>query len=207
MSIDLVRNGYNKIAKRYMEARDQYTNDRYLTMLNNLLKPGSAILDMGCGAGKPVAKFFIYKGHNVIGIDISEKQIKLARRSAPRGRYAVKDISALQKEEYKVDAVISFYTILHIPRETHQELFDKINSFLPEGGLALVTMASSEWEGTEDFYGVEMYFSHYGPDRNKTIIERAGFEVLLDEIDTSGGERHQVVLARKLSDVTSGHPL
>jgi len=198
MSRDLVRKGYNKIAKRYMEVRDQFTNDRYLTMLNNLLKPGSAILDLGCGAGKPVDKFFIYHGHTVIGIDISEKQIKLAKRNAPRARYEIKDIANLRKGEYQVDAVVSFYTILHMPRETHQELFDKINSFLPEGGLALVTMASSEWEGIEDFYGVEMYFSHYGPEKNRAIIETAGFEVLLDEIDTSGGERHQVILARKL---------
>ena len=198
MSKDLVRKGYDKIARKYMEVRDQFTNDRYLMMLNNLLEPGSTILDLGCGAGKPVDKFFIYHGHRVTGIDISEKQIKLAKRNTRRVRYELKDIANLKKEEYQVDAVVSFYTILHLPRETHYELFDKINSFLPEGGLALVTMGSSEWEGIEDFYGVDMYFSHYGPEKNRTIIEKAGFRVLLDEIDTSGGERHQVILARKL---------
>lgn len=197
MSKNLVRKGYNKIAKRYMEVRDQFTNNRYLEKLNNMLEPGSTILDMGCGAGKPIDKFFIYRGHKVIGIDISEKQIKLARKNVPRASYVVKDISNLQKEEYQVDVIVSFYTILHIPRETHPELFEKINSFLPEGGLALVTMGSSEWEGIEDFYGVKMYWSHYGPEKNRAIIERAGFKVILDEIDTRGGERHQVILARK----------
>jgi len=59
-------------------------------------------------------------------------------------------------------------------------------------------MASSEWEGIEDFYGVEMYWSHYGPEKNREIIERAGFEVILDEIDTSNRERHQIILARKI---------
>ena len=181
-----------------MEVRDQFTNDRYLMMLNNLLEPNSKILDLGCGAGKPVDKFFIYHGHNLIGIDISEKQIKLAKRNTPQASYAVKDISDLRKGEYQVDAVVSFYTILHLPRETHPELFDRINSFLPEGGLALVTMASSEWEGIEDFYGVDMYFSHYGTEKNRAIIETAGFKILLDEIDPSRGERHQVILARKM---------
>jgi cyclopropane fatty-acyl-phospholipid synthase-like methyltransferase len=200
MSKDLVRKSYNKIAKRYMAVRDQFTNDRYLMMLNNLLEPNSKILDLGCGAGKPVDKFFIYHGHRVTGIDFSEKQIKLAKRNTPRARYEIKDIASLRKEEYQVDAVVSFYTILHLPRETHRELFDKINSFLPEGGLALVTMGSSEWEGIEDFYGVDMYFSHYAPEKNRAIIETAGFKVLLDEIDTSGGERHQVILARKLGE-------
>ncbi len=197
MSKDVVRTGFNKAAKVYMASRGQFVNDRYLERLDDMLERGSRILDLGCGAGRPIDKFFIYRGHKVTGIDISEKQIKLARRNEPRARYAVKDISNLQKEEYQADAIVSFYTILHIPRETHEELFEKINSFLPEGGLVLVTMGSSEWEGIGDFYGVEMYFSHYGPEKNREILERTGFKVILDEIDTSGGEKHQVILARK----------
>jgi len=197
MSKDIVRKGYDRIAQRYMGVRDQFVNNRYLLNFNSRLKPGSLILDLGCGAGKPIDRFLVNRGHKVIGVDISRKQIKLAKRNVPEARYVAKDISSLRKEEYKVDAVISFYTILHIPRETHQELFYIINSFLPEGGLVLVTMGSSEREGIEDFYGVEMYWSHYDPEKNREIIERAGFEVILDEIDASRIDKHQVIIARK----------
>ena len=201
MSKDLVKQGYNKAAERYLENRDRFKNNKHLEKLNTLLRPGSIILDIGCGAGKPIDKFFIDRGHKVIGIDVSEKQIELAKRNVPQARYVVKDISNLRKGEYQVDAVVSFYTIFHIPRETHEKLFEKINSFLPKGGLVLVTMGSSEWEGTEeDFHGVRMYWSHYGTEKNRKIIERAGFKVILDEIDTSGGERHQFILVRKLRE-------
>jgi len=199
MSKDIVKKGYDRIAQRYMDVRDQFVNNRYLENFNSRLKPASLILDLGCGAGKPIDRILVNRGHKVIGIDISKKQIKLAKRNVPEARYVVKDISSLQKEEYKVDAVISFYTILHIPRETQQELFYIINSFLPEGGLVLVTMGSSEWEGIEDFYGVEMYWSHYGPEKNREIIEKAGFEVILDEIDAIRKEEHQVIIAKKLA--------
>ena len=172
MSQEIVRKGYDKIAVRYMDARDQLVNYRYLERLNNLIMPCSTILDIGCGAGKPIDRFFINKGHRVIGIDISRKQIRLAKRNVPQASYSVKDVSGLQIEEYQVDAIISYYTIIHIPRETHEELFLKINSFLPKGGLVLVTMGSSEWEGIEDFYGVKMYFSHYGPEKNREMIEK-----------------------------------
>ncbi len=194
---ELVRKGYDKIAARYMLVRKQFVNYRYLERLNNLLKPGSVILDLGCGAGKPIDRFFIDRGHSVIGIDISKTQIKMAKRNVPEVRYTVKDISNLKREEYQVDAVVSFYTILHIPRDTHQELLNRINSFLPGDGLALLTMGSSDLEGIEDFYGTKMYFSHYGPEKNKEIVERAGFEVILDEIDANNREKHQVILARK----------
>jgi len=98
MSKDLVRKGYDKIAQRYMDVRKQFINNRYLENLNSRLKPGSIILDLGCGAGKPIDRFFVNRGHKVIGIDISKKQIKLAKRNVPEAKYVVKDISNLQKE-------------------------------------------------------------------------------------------------------------
>lgn len=66
---------------------------------------------------------------------------------------------------------------------------------MPVGGLILVTMGSGEWEGTEeDFHGSKMWWSHYGAEKNKEIVKNAGFEILLDEIDTSGNERHLFIL-------------
>ncbi len=120
----------------------------------------------------------------------------------PQGIYAVKDMSELQSGEYQVDAVIFFYAIFHLPKEVHQELFRKFNSFLRPGGLILVTMGSSEWEGEEDdFHGTRMYWSHYGPEKNREIIKEAGFNIIFDEIDTSSGERHQVILSEKVQNL------
>ncbi len=67
----------------------------------------------------------------------------------------------------------------------------------PVGGLLLITMASSEWEGEEDFHGAPMWWSHYGAEKNRKLVESAGFEVLFDEIDAEGDERHQLLLARR----------
>ena len=198
MSNELVRQGYNIIATKYTGYRNQFKSIKYLEKLNNLLKPDSTILDIGCGSGEPIDKFFIDRGHRVIGIDSSEKQIELARKNVPQARYIIKDMSELVEGEYQVDAVVSFYAIFHIPRENHQELFQMISSFLPEEGWILVSMGSSEGEGTEDdFLGVKMYWSRYGAEKNRNIIESAGFKVILDEIDTSAGERHQIILAHK----------
>lgn len=72
-----------------------------------------------------------------------------------------------------------------------RSLCGTINTFLAEGGCLLVTMGASEWEGAEShFYGVPMWWSHYGPDENQAIIRRAGFEIQLDEIDESKGEQY-----------------
>jgi len=195
---DLIHESYNKIAVDYSIKRDQFKNLKYLEKLNALLKPKSTILDIGCGAGIPIDKYFIEKGHRIIGIDISEKQIELARKNVIKAKFEIKDISKLKENEYQVDAVVSFYTIFHLKKETHADIFKKINSFLPNGGLILITMGSTEWEGIEDdFHGVKMFWSHYDSKKNAEIVKNAEFEIFLDEIDTSGGEKHQIIMARK----------
>ncbi|HUD44090.1 MAG TPA: class I SAM-dependent methyltransferase [Patescibacteria group bacterium] len=199
MSNDFVKQQYNKLAENYSAGRDVYKNDKYLEKLNSLLASNSTILDIGCGAGVPVDKYFLDRGHKIIGIDISEKQIELVTKNLPTGEFKVEDMSELKEREYSVNAVISFYAIFHTPRETHGEILKKVSSFLKTNGLLLITMGSSEWEGKEDnFFGGEMSWSHYGKEKNRQLVEETGFKILLDEIDDSGGEKHQMILAKKI---------
>jgi len=99
--------------------------------------------------------------------------------------------------ENSLDAVVSFYAIFHIKREMHLALLKRLFSFIKPGGYLLITMGAGEWEGTEPFHGVEMFWSHYGSEKNKEIIQSAGFTILQAEVDTSGGEKHLVVFAQK----------
>jgi cyclopropane fatty-acyl-phospholipid synthase-like methyltransferase len=195
---DLVRQGYNKVADNYFKGRDQFKSKQYLDKLNTHLSPGSTILDIGCGAGVPVDKYLIELGHTVIGIDISERQIELAKQNLPQGNFTVQDMTKLESGEYQMDAVVSFYAIFHTDRENHLDILKKIYGFIKPGGYMLITMGASDWEGKEaDFFGGEMYWSHYGAKKNRELVEKIGFDVLLDEIDGSGGEKHQVLLAKK----------
>jgi len=170
-----------------------------LEQLAVLLPKGSTILDIGCGAGVPIDKFLSENGYTVKGIDISEKQIELAKKNVPHASYEVKDMSEFKDNEYDVDAIVSFYAIFHTPREIHFELFKKLASFLKSGGLLLVTMGSSDWEGEEEnFHGAHMYWSHYSPEKNVEIVKKAGFEIISDKLDMSGGEKHQIIFCRRI---------
>lgn len=198
MSNDFVKNSYNKIAEDYLKQRDQFKNNKYLDRLSKLLHQGSTILDVGCGAGIPVDAYLVKKGYVVKGIDISERQISLARKFVPEGTFEVKDMSKLKNNEYKVDAVISFYAIFHTPRESHGHILKTFRSFIIDKGYLLITMGVHDWIGKEDdFAGGEMWWSHYNADKNKDLVKEAGFEILLNEIDTSANEEHLIILAQK----------
>lgn len=193
-----VKAGYNVAAKNYFSKfRDQFKSEKHLAKLVEVLKRGSSILDVGCGAGIPIDSYFISKGMKVAGIDISEAQIELAKSYVPEASYDVRDMSELRNGEYLVNAAVSFYAIFHTPKENHADLLKKFKSFLKPNGYLLITMGASDWEGKEDnFCGSEMYWSHYGAEKNIELIEEAGFEIIFSEVDNTGGEKHLVALAK-----------
>jgi cyclopropane fatty-acyl-phospholipid synthase-like methyltransferase len=196
---EFVRDGYDQIAERYAAQRDAFESLPYLERFRELLPKGGRVLDLGCGAGLPTAAYLTDHGFTVLGLDISSRMIDLARKNAPGADFEVRDMLSLRPGEFAFDAVVALYSIFHVGREEHARLLHVLRSFLPEGGVVLVTMGAVEWEGTDpDFHGAAMFWSHYGPARNRAIFEAAGFAIELDEIDTSGGEQHQVLIGRAL---------
>ncbi|MBN2531368.1 MAG: methyltransferase domain-containing protein [Spirochaetales bacterium] len=65
------------------------------------LKPGSAVLDLGCGSGVPV-DIEISKNHHITGVDISGNMIKLAQKNVPGGNSIHNDISKQREGETEV---------------------------------------------------------------------------------------------------------
>lgn len=192
-----VKDAYNLCADAYGLNRDIFPNQKYLEKLNTHLKANSQILDVGCGAGIPVDDYLVLKGHHLTGVDISEKQIELAKINVPEATYLVGDMSEMDFQKNSFDAIVSFYAIFHIPKEDHLELIKSIYGFIKDDGLFLATLGYEEWEGCEEFHGVTMHWSHYGMDKNLELLKQAVFEIIFAEVDESGGERHLVVLAKK----------
>ena len=79
------RDAYNKVAQQWGEARSGFfKNERhYLDTLLAPLPPGSTVLDLGCGTGRPMAEQVVASGHRVIGVDQSEAMLEQARRRLP----------------------------------------------------------------------------------------------------------------------------
>jgi SAM-dependent methyltransferase len=193
--LDVVRAGYDDAAERYAAERDRFMNEGQLRQFMEYLRPSSTILDVGCGSGVPIASFLTSQGHQVIGIDLSPRQIELARASVPGARFEVRNMLDFGPSEFTVDGIVSFYAIFHTPRERHAALLRTLGTFVGQGSPMLITMGAGKYEAVEDdFHGVEMYWSQYDPVVNRRLVTEAGFRVVTDVIDEAADERHQIIL-------------
>ena len=200
LSTDHVRDGYDEIAARYAQMRDQASSLPYLEKLDGHLAAHSLILDLGCGAGLPVDRWLIDHGHRVAGVDISEAMLAMARQNVPEASYRRLDMASLEAGEYSADGVVCFFAMFHIDRRCHRAFLRRVRSYLRQGGLFLVTTGRSDWEGEDDFLGVRMCWSHFDGAANRALIEDSGFTVVFEDVHRGNSygddDWHPIFLAR-----------
>ncbi|MEM9046642.1 MAG: methyltransferase domain-containing protein [Pseudomonadota bacterium] len=194
-----VKAGYDKIARAYAEARNQKSTLPHLEKLNVELTPGSVILDLGCGAGLPVDRWLIEAGHHVIGVDLSDQMLALARENVPKAQYQQGDIAALERGQFAVDAIVCIFALFHTERTKHREILQNMRSFLSTNGHLLITTGQMDWVGAEPFFGAEIWWSHYDGDAYHRMIEESGFEIIASDRHSSDlpkDDWHPIFLAR-----------
>ena len=192
-----VAQAYDSCSQAYLASKQPDTNASYLEDLLARLAPASRTLDLGCGAGYPVALRLAGAGHKVIGIDISEKQLQLARQRLAKASLLRMDLAAMGFAPRSFDAVVSFYAIFHVPRVHHRQILESIHGILVRGGYLLATLGTNPWQGEELFHGALMRWSHYGAETYLGLLSDIGYELVYHSIDRSDDEEHLVVLARR----------
>lgn len=132
----------------------------------------------------------------VIGVDFSEKMLRLARKNVPRAEFVMGSMTKLGLKDNTFDGLTAFYSIIHVPREKHSSLLQSFHKILKPKGVMLICIGPEEWEATDKYYGAQMFWSHYSPEKSLQLVKDAGFQIIFDKPIPSGGETHYWILAR-----------
>ena len=197
----LVEAGYDRIAEHYLAGKGP-PDPALLELLEALardLPDGAPVLDLGCGAGVPVTQW-LARRFAATGVDLSARQLELARRHVPGATFRQADMTAVDFPPASFGAVAACYSIIHVPREEHPALAGRIARWLRPGGRFLANWAIAAWEGEErDWlgWGAPMWWSHHDADTNLALLRRAGFTIERAEKLALSGETWLWVLARR----------
>jgi ubiquinone/menaquinone biosynthesis C-methylase UbiE len=179
-----VEAGYDALAHRFGEWGARVEGDpweRFLEDLAGRLSADARVLDLGCGNGAKISR--LAERFEVVGVDISERQLELARAAVPEAAFVQADFTTLDFPAEAFDAVTALYSIVHVPRDEQPDLLSRIMRWLKPGGLFLASMSHVGGEDrTDEWLGVEMFFSGFDADTNRRLVRQAGFELLMDEL-------------------------
>ena len=193
---EIVRKGYDEIAREYQANRHIFDNVEVLKEFSNYLPKSARILDAGCGAGVPCAKLLVQAGFEVVGIDFSASMLKMAKKSVPEVTLIKEDMTKLGFRDNAFDGLVALYSIIHVPREMHVSLYQSFHRILKPDGIMLICIGSDEWEGEDEYFGARMFWSEYNLEEALQMVKNAGIQIISGKHLVIGGERHYWITAR-----------
>jgi sterol 24-C-methyltransferase len=147
---------------------------------------GMTVLDVGCGLGGPALTIAEYSGANIIGVDIIEQHIEIARQRASlsglsrQTRFEVADAMNLPFPDEYFDGVYLFESACHMPDKA--KFYQECARVLRAGGRFVGTdwMCREKLTPQEEFDYIEPIYRYHAVPHMVTLSE------LRDHLQTAG---------------------
>jgi SAM-dependent methyltransferase len=166
----------------------------WVAELAGLLRPAARVVDLGCGAGIPATRELASHGLRVLGVDFSAVQLYRARRLVPAAGFVRADMTALRLRPASVDAVVAFYSLIHVPVADQQALFPRIRGWLRPGGYFLAIVGAGQWTGTGPYLGADMFWDHADTATYLHWLQAARLTPIWNRYIPEGSSGHTLVL-------------
>jgi SAM-dependent methyltransferase len=147
--------------------------DRFL----DLLPPHGSILDLGCGMGEPIARYFIGRGFGVTGVDSSPSLIALCKDRFPDHRWLVGDMRELALG-HRFGAIIAWHSFFHLSPGDQRPMFARFAAHAEPGGVLMFTSGPTHGEAIGEWQGEPLYHGSLGSEEYRALLEENGFTVL-----------------------------
>jgi len=197
------RESYNRIAQEWSHARRGFfgREREYLDAVLETAPMGAAILDLGCGTGRPMAEYVVSRGRRIIGIDQSESMLDIARTNLPREHWVLAALEVCEIR-YEYAGVLIWDSLFHIRRAEHASILEKAVTGLPTGGRLMVTVGGTEHPPFTDFmFGQRFYYDSNTPAETEQILQGLGCRLILGEFmnlpDGAGDKGRYAIVAEK----------
>jgi len=126
------------------------------------LEPGMRVLDIGCGWGGMALYLHAKTGAEVLGITLSEEQLKVARSRAAEAGVADKvrfELIDYRAVEGKFDRIVSVGMFEHVGPAFYRTFFRKCRALLTEEGVMLLhTIGRAGGPGVTDRFTMKYIF-------------------------------------------------
>lgn len=135
------------------------------------------VLDLGCGAGRPIAEYLMDRGCMVTGVDASRPMIELFARIVPRAIALHADMRTLRLSDL-FDLVIAWDSFFHLSPHDQRGMFPIFAGHAAPGGVLLFTTGPRAGEVIGRIGDSDLYHASLDPEEYRELMAEHGFEEL-----------------------------
>src|ERR1700744_430072 len=141
------------------------------------LPAGGDVLDLGCGAGCPIARHMHAHGLHVTGVDSSPTMISSCRQRLPDHEWIVADMRRLELAP-RFDGILAWDSFFHLDHDHQRAMFAIFASHAVSGGMLMFNTGTSHGEAIGEYRGDPLYHASLATDEYQSLVEQAGFETV-----------------------------
>ena len=188
---------YERHAQSYVADRRGvgWVESAWLDRFIALLPRYASILDIGCGSGEPIARYFIDRNFAVEGVDASPTLISICRERFPKQSWQVADMRSLALGK-TFHGVLAWDSFFHLRHEDQRRMFPIFRLHAAAGAALMFTSGTSHSVAIGSYHGEPLYHASLGPEEYRALLEANGFRVEAHVSEDPDCGRHTVWLAR-----------
>ncbi len=167
---------YNALAVEWDTQRSQALFERkWLDRMLNLA-PGKSVLDIGCGAGRPIARYLLEKGATVTGLDGARAMLNLFQSNLPDARVILADMRGVDLGE-TFDALLAWNSFFHLSADEQRAMFAVFARHANPSAALMFTSGPRKSERIGQVAGQSVYHASLDPSEYESLLNANGFRV------------------------------
>lgn len=188
---------YQAKAQDFARERQRFGGEaKYFAEIAARIPAGAAVLDLGCGSGVPIARFFIDYGFALTGVDAAPAMIDICRTQFAEAEWVLADMRQLRLGR-RFDAIFAWDSFFHLPPDDQRRMFSVFHAHAAPHAFLLFTSGPAAGEPIGDLYGEPLYHASLDEAEYRALLDESGFVVVSYTAEDPEAGGHTVWFARK----------
>jgi trans-aconitate methyltransferase len=152
--------------------------DRFCALLPN----AGCVLDCGCGAGEPIARYLNQRGYTVMGIDSSPAMVRMFQYHLPEQHAEVADMRTLCLPR-TFHGIIAWDSFFHLDHSDQRKIFRTFRNHAAQGAALMFTSGPSHGVILGQLEGEPLFHASLDAAEYRQLLEERGFAVVDHQAD------------------------
>jgi len=188
---------YRRRGLAWARARgERLTEAAWLDRFLGILPPRPAILDLGCGSGDPIGRYFIDRGCGLTGVDTSSDLLAICLSKFSQAEWRLADMRTLSLGR-AFDGILAWDSFFHLDHDDQRAMFPVFRAHADPGAALMFTSGPAHGVAIGELEGEPLFHASLGPDEYRDLLGRHDFDVIAHVPEDPSCGRRTIWLAQR----------